>query len=121
MPTQHHGQPPEFRSKVALKRLRTYGHHGQPGPIANWLATLRRPDDYLGYDAFALCGVRDPYVNETIGVASLITESLGQRLKNRRLTLKLTVKSALKGSVLTQKRSLDGRPEHTSHFPDTKS
>jgi len=48
--------------------------------------------DYLGYDAFALCGLQDPYVNETNGVASLAPESLGQQLKNRRLTLKLTVK-----------------------------
>src|SRR6266566_2313901 len=51
-----------------------------------------RITNYLGYDAFALCGLRDPYVNETNGVASLASESLSQRLKNRRLTLKLTIK-----------------------------
>jgi len=52
--------------------------------------------DYLGYDAFGLCGLRDPYSNETNGVASLSNESLGQRLKSRRLTLKLTVKECAK-------------------------
>ena len=27
--------------------------------------------EYLGYDPFPACGLRDPYSNETLGVASL--------------------------------------------------
>ncbi len=43
--------------------------------------------EYLGYDAFALCALRDPHLNETNGVTSLTTGSLGKQLKNQRLTV----------------------------------
>jgi len=47
---------------------------------------------YLGYDVFASCGLRDPYSNETSGVASLSSATVGERIRIRRLELKLTVK-----------------------------
>lgn len=45
--------------------------------------------DYLGHDPFPSIGHKDPYRNETNGVASLSPSSLGQNLRNRRLELKL--------------------------------
>ena len=51
---------------------------------------------YLGYDAFAQCGHRDPYRNETPVVASLSPSSLCQNLKTLRLELKLTLKECSK-------------------------
>jgi len=48
--------------------------------------------DYLGYDPFPSCGLKDPYGNETQSVASLSLSPLCQILKTRRLELKLTLK-----------------------------
>ena len=48
--------------------------------------------EYLGYDPFAACGLRDPYSNETPGVASLSSATLGEHIRMRRLELKMTVK-----------------------------
>ena len=45
---------------------------------------------YLGYDPFQSCGLRDPYGNEPYGVAVLPSDALGNRLRQRRLELKLT-------------------------------
>ena len=73
---------------------------------------------YLGYDAFDLCGLRDPYVNETPGVAFLRPESLGQRLRNRRLTLKLTVKECA-GKLNIDPATLQAW-ETGSHQPSAK-
>ena len=46
--------------------------------------------DWLGYDPFPSLGHKDPYGNETNGVASLSPSHLCQKLKTRRLELKLT-------------------------------
>ena len=46
--------------------------------------------DYLGHDPFPALGHKDPYSNETPGVASFSPGELCQRLKTRRLELKLT-------------------------------
>ena len=48
--------------------------------------------DYLGYDPFVSCGLRDPYGNEPPGVAFLSSGALGDRIRARRLELKMTVK-----------------------------
>ena len=48
--------------------------------------------DYLGYDSFASRGLQDPYGNEPPGVAFLASTTLGDRIRARRLELKLTVK-----------------------------
>lgn len=47
--------------------------------------------EYLAFDPFPSCGLRDPYGNEPSGVAILPSESLGTRVRKRRLELKLTV------------------------------
>jgi DNA-binding XRE family transcriptional regulator len=52
--------------------------------------------DYLGYDPFPSCGLKDPYGNETNGVASLSPSPLCQKLKTRRLELKLTREECVK-------------------------
>ena len=48
--------------------------------------------EYLGYDPFPACGPRDPYSNETLGVASLSSATLGEHIRMRRLEMKMTVK-----------------------------
>ena len=48
--------------------------------------------EYLGHDPFPSCGLRDPYSNETTRVASLSPETIGGRIRIRRLELRLTVK-----------------------------
>jgi DNA-binding XRE family transcriptional regulator len=51
--------------------------------------------EYLGYDVFELTGLRDPYCNESNGVAFFVddsTEQIGQRIREKRLELKLTVR-----------------------------
>jgi len=50
--------------------------------------------DYLGYDAFKLTGLRDPYRNEPIDVANLLRAAgneIGSRIRQRRLELRMTV------------------------------
>jgi transcriptional regulator with XRE-family HTH domain len=50
--------------------------------------------EYLGYDAFKQTGLRDPYRNESNGVAFFADgpeEEIGQRIRQRRLELKLTL------------------------------
>lgn len=47
--------------------------------------------EYLGYDPFPSCGLKDPYGNEPPFVAILCPETLGQHLRRRRLELKLTL------------------------------
>jgi transcriptional regulator with XRE-family HTH domain len=46
--------------------------------------------EYLGYDPFPSCGLQDPYGNEPQGVAVLPSDTIGKRLRQRRLELKLT-------------------------------
>ena len=46
--------------------------------------------DYLDYDPFPALGHKDPYSNETNGVAPLSLSPLCHRLKTRRLDLTLT-------------------------------
>jgi DNA-binding XRE family transcriptional regulator len=48
--------------------------------------------EYLGYDSFVSCGLRDPYGNEPLGVAFLSSATLGEHIRTRRLELKMTVK-----------------------------
>ena len=52
--------------------------------------------EYLGYDPFVSCGLQDPYDNEPPGVAFLSSGTLGDRIRARRLELKLTVKKCAK-------------------------
>jgi DNA-binding transcriptional regulator YiaG len=48
--------------------------------------------EYLGYDPFPSCGLRDPYGNEPLVVAFLSSATLGEHIRRRRLELKMTVK-----------------------------
>ena len=50
--------------------------------------------EYLGYDAFKRTCLKDPYCNEPHGVAFFADDgsgTIGQRIRQRRLELKLTV------------------------------
>ena len=61
---------------------------------------------YLGYDPFPSCGLRDPHGNEPLGVAFLSTGTLGDRIRTRRLELKLTAKEC------AQKLKVDAKTLH---------
>src|SRR5262245_1891444 len=56
----------------------------------------RRIVGYLGYDPFASCGLRDPYSNESPVVAFLARGAIGERIRMRRLELKLTAQHCAK-------------------------
>ena len=71
--------------------------------------------EYLGYDPFPICGLIDPYSNETTRVASLTPETIGGRIRIRRLELRLTVKECAQKLKVTAK-TLHAWEKH-SHQP----
>lgn len=78
----------------------------------------RRIIDYLNYDPFASCGLRDPYSNETAVVASLSPTTFGERIRMRRLELKMTVKQCAQKLKVTAK-TLHGWEKHR-HEPNRR-
>jgi transcriptional regulator with XRE-family HTH domain len=58
---------------------------------------------YLGHDPFPSCGLQDPYSNETTRVAYLTPETIGGRIRMRRLELRLTVKQCARKLKVTAK------------------
>jgi hypothetical protein len=66
---------------------------------------------YLGYDPFASCGIRDPYGNEPLVVAFLSSATLGDRIRTRRLELKLTVKECAQ-NLKVDVKTLHGWEKH---------
>jgi transcriptional regulator with XRE-family HTH domain len=59
--------------------------------------------EYLDYDPFPACGLKDPYSNETTRVASLSPETIGGRIRMCRLELRLTVKECAEKLKVTAK------------------
>jgi transcriptional regulator with XRE-family HTH domain len=105
-------QPKTIGEHLRRRRAQLHHHQSQAARLLNVsTVTLSRWEcdkiypvwkhhqliiDYLGYDPFPSCGLKDPYGNETNGVASFSPTPLCQRLKTRRLELKLTVKECAK-------------------------
>ena len=77
--------------------------------------------DYLGYDPFASCGLRDPYCNEPPGVAFLVPATLGDRIRARRLKLKLTRQKCAQNLKVDVKTLHDGRSNGISQRLACKS
>lgn len=70
---------------------------------------------YLRFDPFTSSGLRDPFSNETPVVASSASATLGERIRIRRLELKLTVKNCAKKLNIDEK-TLHGWEKHR-HTP----
>jgi transcriptional regulator with XRE-family HTH domain len=77
--------------------------------------------EYLGYDAFKQTGLKDPYGNEPHGVAFFAvgeSEAIGQRIRRKRLELKLTVDQFAKKLGVSDRTLRDW--ESDTHRPTKK-
>jgi transcriptional regulator with XRE-family HTH domain len=75
--------------------------------------------DYLGYDPFVLCGLRDPYVNETPSRCLFETGKPRSTAQKAHLHLNSRSKNALKSSMLTPKLCTGGKLVLTSRRRNT--